>query len=164
MRETLGWGRSSRLGVIFTRYTLGSVVAVATSEIVLLACYGSGLLNGTDSGAAAFLAGAVPNYVLNRYWAWGRRGRVRVRREVILYAVISAVSFVVSALASGWAGRHATSVSDSASVRDAFVGGVYLVTTGVIFVAKFVVFQLYIFADPPAPATAAPATDAPKSP
>jgi len=145
--------------VIFTRYTLGSVVAVVTSEIVLLVCYGTGLLDGTASGAVAFVAGAVPNYVLNRYWAWGRRGRVRVRREVVLYAAISLVSFVASALASGWAGRHASSVGSSEAVRDAFVGVVYLVATGVVFVAKFVVFQRYVFADGPgdrAPDPAAP--------
>ncbi|MDQ1377401.1 MAG: hypothetical protein QOE15_1574, partial [Acidimicrobiaceae bacterium] len=75
MKEMLGRGRSSRLGVRFGRYTLGSVVAVVSSEVAFVICFGSGLLGTTASSAVAFVAGAIPNYVLNRSWAWGRRGR-----------------------------------------------------------------------------------------
>jgi putative flippase GtrA len=149
MKEMLGRGRSSRLGVRFGRYTLGSVVAVTASEIAFIACYGPGLLGTTASSAVAFLAGAIPNYVLNRSWAWGRRGRVRVGREVVLYAVVSLVSFAASALATGWMSHEAAHHTTSHGARTALVAAAYLATYGVLFIAKFVVFQLVIFADQP---------------
>ncbi len=139
--------RSSRLGVRFGRYTLGSVIAVVASEIAFVACYGSGLFGTTASSGVAFLAGAIPNYVLNRSWAWGRRGRVRVGREVVLYAVVSLVSFSASALATGWASHVAPHVTGSHDLRTALVAAAYLATYGVLFVAKFVVYQVVIFAD-----------------
>jgi putative flippase GtrA len=147
MKEMLGRGRSSRLGVRLGRYTLGSAVALATSEVAFVACYGTGLLGTTASSAVAFVAGAIPNYVLNRSWAWGRRGRVRVGREVVLYAVVSLVSFTASAVATGWMSNFARHVTTSRNLRTALVAGAYLATYGVLFIAKFVVFQLVIFPD-----------------
>lgn len=143
----LGRSGSSRLGVRFGRYTLGSVVALVTSEVAFVACYGTGLLGTTASSAVAFVAGAVPNYVLNRTWAFGRRGRVRVGREVGLYAVVSLVSFAASALATGWASHWAPHVTSDHAVRTALVGAAYLGTYGVLFLAKFAVFQTVIFAE-----------------
>jgi putative flippase GtrA len=149
MRVMLSRARTSRLGVRFGRYTLGSVVAVVTSEIAFVACYGTGLLGTTASSAVAFVAGAIPNYVLNRTWAWGRRGPVRVGREVVLYAVVSVVSFGASALATGWASHWAPKVTGSHALRTALVAAAYLATYGVLFVAKFVVYQFVIFAESP---------------
>jgi putative flippase GtrA len=168
MKEMLGRGRSSRLGVRFGRYTLGSVVALATSEVAFVVCYGTGRLGTTASSAVAFVAGAIPNYVLNRSWAFGRRGRVRVGREVVLYAVVSLVSFAASALATGWMSHIAPHVTTSHDLRTALVAGAYLATYGVLFVAKFLVFQVVIFADtplvsppPPTPTVTPPAAPAP---
>ena len=73
--------RCRPLAVRVTKYTAGSLVAAATSEIVLVVCYGTGLLGTTAASIVAFFAGAVPNYVLNRRWVWQRRGRVPIRRS-----------------------------------------------------------------------------------
>jgi len=149
MKEMLGWRQSSRLGVRLGRYTIGSVVAVVTSEVAFVLCYGSGLMGTTAASAVAFIAGALPNYVLNRSWAFGKRGKVRVGREVILYAIVSLVSFAAAAVATGWTSHHVSSITHSHDVRTALVAASYLATTGVLFVAKFVVFQVFIFADGP---------------
>lgn len=159
MREMLGRGRSSRVGIRFGRYTLGSAVAVVASEMAFVACYGSGLVGTTASSAVAFVAGAIPNYVLNRSWAFGRRGRVRPGREVALYAAVSLVSFASSALATGWASHQAPRVTADHALRTGLVGTAYLATYGVLFLAKFAVFHRVIFADRPGdgdPATRSP--------
>lgn len=140
----------------FARYTIGSAVAVVTSEVAFVACYGSGLLATTASSVVAFVAGAVPNYVLNRSWAFGRRGRVRVGREVVLYVLVSLVGLAAAALATGWAGRLAPHVASARWQRTAVVAAAYLATYGALFLLKFAVYQLVIFA--------APATTSPGSP
>jgi putative flippase GtrA len=124
------------------RYTGGSVVAFTTSEVVLVLCYATGILGTTGATIAAFFAGAIPNYVLNRRWVWQRSGPVRVGREVLLYAIVSIVSLVAAAAATGWAKQAA---DGNKTIDTAAVAAAYLVTYGVLFVMKFVVFETFVF-------------------
>jgi putative flippase GtrA len=126
------------------RYTGGSVIAFATSEAVLVVCYATGILGTTGATVAAFFSGAIPNYILNRQWVWERSGRIRVGREIVLYAVVSAVSLVSAAAATGWA-AHA--VNGSKALGTAAVAAAYLITYGVLFVAKFMVFETVVFVE-----------------
>lgn len=132
------------------RYTVGSVVAAGASFVVFGATFALGVGN-VPANVLAFLAGAVPNWVLNRSWAWQRHGRVRVWREVLLYAVVSAVSLVASSAATGWADARVPRLTDSHSLQVAFVAGAYVATYGVLFVAKYLVYEFVIFAggEPP---------------
>jgi putative flippase GtrA len=128
----------------FSRYTAGSVVAFATSEVTLIVCFGSGLMSAAWASVVAFFAGAIPNYVLNRSWVWGRRGRPHVRRELVPYVLVSVATLVIAAFATSVAadvapGGHGT--------QTLFVAVAYLVTYGVLFVAKFVIYQRVIFGD-----------------
>ena len=107
------------LAVRLSRYTVGSIVAFATSEIVLLVTFGTGLLGASVASVVAFVAGAIPNYVLNRRWVWGQRGRVRVGRELVPYIAISLITLVAAAAATGWA---ASVASDDELKRLIFVG------------------------------------------
>jgi len=130
-----------------TRYSLGSVVALATSEVTFIVCFTGGL-GTTVSSVLAFLAGVAPNWILNRRWAWQRRGRVRVGREVVVYSLVSLASLVASALATRWADHRAPSFTASHPIRVALVAGAYLATYGVLFLAKFAVFEWFVFAGP----------------
>ena len=86
-----------------TGYSAGSVVAIVISEAAFAAALGWGHTGTTVASAIGFLGGAVPNYILNRRWAWrDRRGRDR-RTEVLLYMVVALATFVVSALVTHWA-------------------------------------------------------------
>jgi putative flippase GtrA len=134
--------RHRPLAIRISRYTVGSVVAFGTSEIVLLVTFGTGLLGASVASVVAFVAGAIPNYVLNRRWVWGQRGRVRVRGELVPYIAISLITLVAAAAATGWA---ASVASDDAFERLIFVGGAYLVTYGVLFVLKFVAYDRFVF-------------------
>jgi len=55
------------------RYTGGSVIAAGCSELTLLLLYGAFDLSPGWSSSLAWVAGAVPNYWLNRSWAWQLR-------------------------------------------------------------------------------------------
>lgn len=131
------------------KFGLGSVVAALCSALAFALCYGTGLLSTTPASAVAFVAGAIPNYYLNRRWAWQRQGRVDFWREIVLYAVISLVSFAASAAATGAASRAAQHLDSS--VRTALVTGAYVATYGVLFFAKFICYEIVVFADRSAP-------------
>jgi putative flippase GtrA len=130
------------------RYTVGSVVAAATSAVVFAACYDLGVPT-LPANVLAFAAGAVPNWVLNRRWAWQRSGRVHVRREVLTYAVISLVSLVASTLATGWADGEAPRLTASHTLQVTFVAGAYVLTYGVLFVAKYLLYEFVVFPGEP---------------
>jgi putative flippase GtrA len=133
-----------------TGYSAGSVVAVVISEACFAATYGWGHGGTTVASAAGFVGGAVPNYILNRRWAWrDRRGRSR-RSEILLYMAVAVASFGVSAVVTHWAevgARHLTAVRDWQVV---LITAAYLAVSGVFFVVKFVIYETVVFRAEPA--------------
>jgi putative flippase GtrA len=128
-----------------TGYSAGSVVAVVISEACFAAAYGWGHSGTTWASAAGFVGGAVPNYILNRRWAWrDRRGRNR-RQEIVLYMAVAVVSFLVSAVVTHWAevaARHLTAVRDWQVV---LITAAYLGVSAVFFAVKFVIYETVVF-------------------
>jgi putative flippase GtrA len=151
MSEKVARIRTNRLVQRAARYTIGSVVAVVASEIAFVLCYGIGHLGTTATSVVAFVAGAIPNYILNRSWAWQRRGRLHVGREVIGYWLVSLFGLATAALSTGWVNHAAPHLTSSHAQRTALVAGTYLATYGVLFILKFALFELVIFAGPVAP-------------
>jgi putative flippase GtrA len=139
---------SNRYVVRATKSLIGSVISTVCSEVAFALCYGTSLLGTTGSSAVAFVAGAIPNYFLNRSWAWDRHGKVRVWREVVLYIVVSLVSFGASAVVTAWAGHAAHHVTHDHAVKTILVSGAYLGTYVVLFGLKFLAYEFVIFVDP----------------
>src|ERR1700689_4928873 len=95
--------RHSPLRRRITGYSAGSIIAAATSELAFAATLYFGHTGTAAASAAGFVGGAVPNYFLNRRWAWqDRRGRRR-RTEVLLYTVVALASFGASVVTTRWA-------------------------------------------------------------
>jgi putative flippase GtrA len=136
--------RDSPLAARVTRYTLGSVVALATSVVVFAALYVLGA-STTVCSVIAFLAGAVPNWILNRRWAWKVKGRVAFGREIIGYIVISGLALVTSSLATGWTQEQVKSIPAHHGIRVTLVTLSYVAVQAVLFVLKFVAFEHWVF-------------------
>ncbi len=136
------WGRES-LAARLSRYTAGSIVAFAVSEVALIVFFGAGLVGAAAASVLAFVAGAIPNYFLNRSWVWKRRGRISVHRELVPYVLVSVVTLAVAAIATSAAAAAAPSGRGAETL---FVAAAYLATYGLLFVAKFAVYHRYIFA------------------
>ena len=85
-----------------TRYAIGSVVALATSVVVFALLYVLGI-NTTICSIGAFVAGAIPNWILNRRWAWKIQGQVSTScaRSSATSRSRSPV-LVMSSAATGW--------------------------------------------------------------
>jgi putative flippase GtrA len=135
--------RSSPLAVKVARYALGSVVALLTSIVVFALLYDAGA-GTTTASVAAFLAGAVPNWVLNRRWAWNVRGRVELGREVLGYAAISLLALAASSAGTAWT-HHAVSGVSSHGLRVVLVTAAYVAVQAILFAVKFVAYDLWVF-------------------
>lgn len=145
-------GRGS-LRVILTRYTLGSVIAAAVSEVTLLVVYGFQLAGPGVAAGCAWIGGSVVNYFLNRNWAWGRRGRAHPVRELLPYWLAAVVSLAASTWATSMADRLAPTLTDDRGTIVIIVGIAFLATYGVLFVVKFLFFHYVLFKPRPAAAT-----------
>ena len=132
-----------------TGYSAGSVIAAFTSELAFAGAFGWLHTGTTWASLAGFIGGAIPNYILNRRWAWqGRNGRSR-RSEILLYAAVSIASFAVSVVVTDIAERWARHLTASAGVRVILVAAAYLSVSGIFFVGKFVAYELIVFTKGP---------------
>jgi putative flippase GtrA len=128
-----------------TKYAIGSLVALTTSVIVFAVMDWLGIRTGIDS-AAAFVAGAIPNWVLNRRWAWRMEGRAEFLREIFAYTVISVIVWAASTWATGntqnWAHNN---VPAGSGLRVIITTAAYVFVQAVFFVVKFVIYDKWVF-------------------
>lgn len=134
----------SPLHARITRYTLGSVVAAATSAIVFAVLYVLGA-GTTACSVVAFVAGAIPNWILNRRWAWRVPGRVAFGREIVAYVIVSVLTLFITSEATAWTQRHVQSIPAHHGIRVALVTASYLAVFAILFVARFAVYEVWIF-------------------
>ncbi|MGO9960597.1 MAG: GtrA family protein [Solirubrobacteraceae bacterium] len=146
-RERFRRLKDSALGARITRYTIGSIVAFGTSAVVFPLLYVITDGATTVCSIGAFVAGAIPNWVLNRRWAWKIRGKVNFWREIFAYVLISVVQLVLTSLSTAWAQTQVQSIAPGHGVRAALVTAAYLVVFVVMFGAKFAVYEFWIFSD-----------------
>lgn len=157
MRWVLGahWlGRfRTPLAVRVWRYGAGSVLAYVTSVVVLFICLKWLHLGAITSTVVAFLAGAIPNWILNRRWAWQKKSRDGFAKETILYVIVSVVALVVSSAADKVTAAATTGMSSTA--RSLIVTVVYMFVTVLLTGLKYVAYDRLVFVDR---SSAAPAT------
>lgn len=135
-----------------TGYSAGSVVAVVVSEAAFAATLGWGHTGTGMASLAGFVGGAVPNYILNRRWAWrDHRGRNR-RTEIALYMAVSLASFLTSWVITHYAELGARHLTQSGGGRVALVTLAYLGVSAVFFVVKYVIYDTLVFKKHPVPA------------
>ncbi|HET9059955.1 MAG TPA: GtrA family protein [Acidimicrobiales bacterium] len=130
------------------RYLVGSGVAFVTSTVAMYICVSWFSLGAITAATIAFVAGAVPNWVLNRSWAWQKRGREGIRRETALYAAISLVSWAVS-VAITKAGAIGADDMHSLFVRHLLVTGSYVFSVVLLTGLKYVAYNRFVFLAPP---------------
>ncbi len=123
------------------RYAAGSVVATVCSEVTFLLLYGPAHATPVVSSVFAWLAGAIPNYWLNRAWTWRRRGRPSFRRELLPYIAIVLGTLLLATLATTAADKILTGDQTSSGVRVALVGGTFLGVYAAVFLVRFFLFD-----------------------
>lgn len=135
--------RSGRSG-LFGRYTASSVIAGVISQGTFMICYAVGTLPSVAS-IIAFIAGAVPNYFMNRYWAWQQTDRVRPARELLPYVVINILTALLASVLTTGADVWLRDRIDSHTWQVILVSVAFVGTYAVMFVLKFFLFDKLIF-------------------
>ncbi len=128
------------------RYGAGSVVAFVTSVVVLFVCLSWFGLGAISSTVIAFFAGAIPNWLLNRRWAWQRRGREGVVTETTLYVIVSAVALGVSTAVDKFVAIEASHLQNQLE-KSLLVTFAYMFSVVVLTVVKYVAYDRLVFVD-----------------
>ncbi len=130
------------------RYALGSVVASLVSLVTFVIVYGVlGGLTPRQSSVVASLVGMVPAYFLNRNWAWGRRDRSHLVKEVVPYLVASVLGLVAAMWSVDVASSHVKSLTSDRTLQVAVVALAYVGTYAALWFGKFLFFNV-IFTRP----------------
>jgi putative flippase GtrA len=132
--------RPGRL-LLWAKYSASSVVATVVSQVAFALCYWFGT-PATVATLVAWLSGAVPNYVLNRRWTWGRSGHKLPYTIIVIGSAVTAA--VVTSVTD-----HLVRPVDSHALKTLLVTGSYFGTYAVLFIVKFVLFDRLVFAKTP---------------
>ncbi|MCY3924858.1 MAG: GtrA family protein [bacterium] len=116
------WHRLVRFGAV-------SAVVTPTTLLILWMLHGVVGRPAWQANLLAVSAGAVPAYLLNRYWVWGRSGRNRLWGEVVPFWSITLVGAAASTVAVDAAGARWDSTGLLVLVN--------LGTYGVLWLVKF---------------------------
>jgi putative flippase GtrA len=134
------------LSARFTGYAAGSVVAFVTGNIAFVALYVAGA-STTVCSVGGFLAAAIPNWILNRRWAWRRDGTPAFGREILGYIGVSIVVLVSTSAATGWTNANIKWIPSHYGLRALVVTAAYVAVTVVLFFAKYAIYNYWIFSD-----------------
>lgn len=135
-----GWARwlpNRALGLRFSKFTAGSIFSTLLSQATLTGLFGWAHTSVTVATVVAFVVGAIPNFVINWKWTWGRDGRPALVRELVPYLAII--------IAGGLAATGLTTLTDHVLApmitargwRTVTVDMAYLASYAILFVAKF---------------------------
>ncbi|MHA6805095.1 GtrA family protein [Salinifilum ghardaiensis] len=136
-------GRGGRYRRLVTRFAAASLLATAISQLVFLSSYALGAAPAVAT-VLAQISGAVPNFLLNRR-TWGGGGRGALGGEVLRFALVSAATAVVAALATSGAEVLAVRLSDAHAIRVAIVWSAFAGTYAAMFVVKFLLIDHLVF-------------------
>jgi putative flippase GtrA len=119
------------------RYAMVSVVAVATSQSVLITAHGLLGWPGWLANVTAVTIGCIPSYTLNRYWVWNKRSKNKVFGEVMPFWIFSLIGLALSTVLVAIADNiWATTLAVSAANLSAF---------GALWVLKYLMLDAILF-------------------
>jgi putative flippase GtrA len=138
----------SEQGVKFLKYAAGSGISAVISQIAFVASFGPlHLFNARGSSIFATFVGMVPSYFLNRHWAWKKRSRSSISREVIPYIAMAVIGLVFSTWSVDFADSHSQFLGSAHVLRVLFVSGTYFASFAVLWFAKYAFLNRFLFGD-----------------
>jgi len=120
------------------RYLAVSAIFTVATESILLTLIDEFDWSFAPANFVAVSITIFPSYLVNRHWVWGKRGQHSWAREVVPFWAMTIAGLVLSTLFAAMANVW----TDAGWVA----GLANLGAFGILWVAKFVVIDEYVFA------------------
>jgi putative flippase GtrA len=130
----------------FVRYAVGSALATGTSAVAFAVAYRPFHLGAALSSVAAFLAGALVNFLAGRFWAWGRRRRLGLGRDALGYGLVAVTTALAAAGVTAATEARAARVGVDDTMRTLLVEASYFAVYAATFLVKFALLDRVVFA------------------
>lgn len=125
--------------------TVSVISTVVAQSILFLTFDWFNLASAMVCNVIATTVATFPAYYLNRTWTWGKRGKSSLWREVIPFWVMAFIGLVLSTLAVGIAAHQVDHISSRKIVKDLVVHFANFTTYGLIWFARYSIFNKYMF-------------------
>ena len=119
------------------RFAAVSVVTVPLGQLLLLFFLEVADIRPFLANLTAVTIATVPNYLLNRYWVWNKRGTSSVRSEIMPFWGIALLGLVLSTVL--------VAIASQFTDRTIVFLAVNLCAFGALWVFKFFVLEKYLF-------------------
>lgn len=128
-----------------TKFAAVSVVAIAISQSVLALAFGVFNWSARPANLLSCAVATGPAFELNRRWTWRRAGKSHLRNEVLPFWVMAFVGLAASTWSAWVAEGVAHDVTDSRLAQTVIVMVGALSSYGVLWIAKFLVLDHFVF-------------------
>ena len=125
-------------GAKLIRFGAVSAFNVVFGQALLFSAQVAFGLSPVPANVFSVSLGAVPAYILSRYWVWNKRGKNRIMREVIPFWTLALLGFILSTAAVWF-------VDTRWDPSPVLINLINLVAFGVVWAAKFVVLDRVLF-------------------
>lgn len=147
----------STTGQRLVKYTMVSVISVIVGQALLALALTVFDWRAAPSNVFAVAVSSVPAYYLNRAWAWGKRGRSHLMKEVLPFWGLNFLGLIVSTIFVDVAEQRARELSEATETL--VIMGAALAGFALLWVAKFVILNKVLFRTHPQDLEDAPALD-----
>jgi len=122
----------------WAKYSAASMSGVVSSTLTLFLLLEVVEMGPVPSNIIAVTVGAVPNYLVNRAWTFGKRGSHSFTREVLPFWGMAVLGLILSTFAVAWA-------ADRWEDNTLVVMLANIASFGVLWVARFFVLEKVLF-------------------
>ena len=126
-----------------------SAICVVISTITLALLVGVLRWPAFWASVTSTAIATVPSYELNRKWAWGKRGKSHLWREVVPFWTLAFIGLAFSTWASVVAESFSHHHHLSHLVHTVVVEGAFIGAFGVLWVGKFMIINKLLFVHHP---------------
>jgi putative flippase GtrA len=131
------WLPSRRLIARLGQFAIGSIVSTIVSQATLTGFYYWGHATALESSAAAFVAGAIPAFLINWRWTWSRSGKPSFLTELLPYFAITLTGGLAATGLTTLADKLINPLIEGRGGRSLVLDCAYLGSYGVFVLVKF---------------------------
>jgi putative flippase GtrA len=122
------------------RYSAVSAIAFPVTQVLLVICSVGLGWSGVVSNVVAVSLMAIPAYILNRYWVWGKTDKNNLRTEILPFWGVTLLGLLLSTAFAAYADRAFDSPF-AVNLANAF-------GFGTVWVFKYLLLDSWMFGRP----------------